>query len=52
MNLQGDQKHLALAHLFDKPCFLGLLAVKVITFLLERMFQPVGNIKSVLFHIG
>ncbi|XP_021728941.1 uncharacterized protein LOC110695992 [Chenopodium quinoa] len=25
----GDQKHLLLAHLFDKPCFLGLLAMKV-----------------------
>lgn len=24
----GDLKHLTLAHLFDKPCFLGLLAVK------------------------
>ncbi|KAI7733080.1 hypothetical protein M8C21_033485 [Ambrosia artemisiifolia] len=24
----GDNKHLLLAHLFDKPCFLGLLAVK------------------------
>ncbi|PKU85033.1 hypothetical protein MA16_Dca018370 [Dendrobium catenatum] len=24
----GDQKHLALAHLFDKPCFLGLLALQ------------------------
>lgn len=24
----GDSKHLLLAHLFDKPCFLGLLAVK------------------------
>ncbi|KAL3647605.1 hypothetical protein CASFOL_008573 [Castilleja foliolosa] len=24
----GDQKHLLLGHLFDKPCFLGLLAVK------------------------
>ncbi|KAL5978151.1 hypothetical protein ACLOJK_029268 [Asimina triloba] len=24
----GDQKHLVLAHLFDKPCFLGLLAVQ------------------------
>ncbi|KAL9234763.1 hypothetical protein vseg_009592 [Gypsophila vaccaria] len=24
----GDQKHLLLAHLFDKPCFLGLLALK------------------------
>ncbi|XP_056682376.1 uncharacterized protein [Spinacia oleracea] len=24
----GDQKHLLLAHLFDKPCFLGLLAMK------------------------
>ncbi|CAO2832927.1 unnamed protein product [Amaranthus hypochondriacus] len=23
-----DQKHLLLAHLFDKPCFLGLLAMK------------------------
>ncbi|KAL1539610.1 hypothetical protein AAHA92_24070 [Salvia divinorum] len=27
-SVTGDQKHLALAHLFDKPCFLGLLAVK------------------------
>ncbi|KAG6403130.1 hypothetical protein SASPL_135347 [Salvia splendens] len=27
-SITGDQKHLALAHLFDKPCFLGLLAVK------------------------
>ncbi|CAA2978127.1 uncharacterized protein LOC105163554 [Olea europaea subsp. europaea] len=27
-NITGDQKHLLLAHLFDKPCFLGLLAVK------------------------
>ena len=26
----GDQKHLVLAHLFEKPCFLGLLAVQVI----------------------
>ncbi|CAK9145306.1 unnamed protein product [Ilex paraguariensis] len=26
--LTGDQRHLSLAHLFDKPCFLGLLAVK------------------------
>uniref|UniRef100_A0A803MI28 Non-reducing end beta-L-arabinofuranosidase-like GH127 catalytic domain-containing protein n=1 Tax=Chenopodium quinoa TaxID=63459 RepID=A0A803MI28_CHEQI len=25
---EGDQKHLLLAHLFDKPCFLGLLAMK------------------------
>ncbi|CAL5394646.1 unnamed protein product [Camellia sinensis] len=25
----GDSKHLLLAHLFDKPCFLGLLAIKV-----------------------
>ncbi|OMO78120.1 hypothetical protein COLO4_24842 [Corchorus olitorius] len=24
----GDPKHLLLAHLFDKPCFLGLLAVQ------------------------
>ncbi|XP_047317893.1 uncharacterized protein LOC124921301 [Impatiens glandulifera] len=24
----GNKKHLLLAHLFDKPCFLGLLAVK------------------------
>lgn len=29
--MQGDSKHLLLAHLFDKPCFLGLLAIKVIT---------------------
>ncbi|XP_043690801.1 uncharacterized protein LOC122641585 isoform X2 [Telopea speciosissima] len=27
-SITGDQKHLMLAHLFDKPCFLGLLAVK------------------------
>ncbi|XP_028800577.1 uncharacterized protein LOC114755858 [Neltuma alba] len=27
-SITGDQKHLWLAHLFDKPCFLGLLAVK------------------------
>ncbi|KAL3519224.1 hypothetical protein ACH5RR_021813 [Cinchona calisaya] len=26
--ITGDQKHLLLAHLFDKPCFLGELAVK------------------------
>ncbi|XP_071915936.1 uncharacterized protein [Coffea arabica] len=26
--ITGDQKHLVLAHLFDKPCFLGELAVK------------------------
>lgn len=26
--ITGDKKHLVLAHLFDKPCFLGLLAVK------------------------
>ncbi|KAK4419527.1 hypothetical protein Salat_2365600 [Sesamum alatum] len=26
--ITGDQKHLLLAHLFDKPCFLGLLAMK------------------------
>ncbi|KAF2312003.1 hypothetical protein GH714_027726 [Hevea brasiliensis] len=28
-SLTGDPKHLILAHLFDKPCFLGLLAVQV-----------------------
>ncbi|KAI3449929.1 hypothetical protein Pfo_006594 [Paulownia fortunei] len=27
-SITDDQKHLLLAHLFDKPCFLGLLAVK------------------------
>ncbi|KAF5175774.1 proline-tRNA ligase [Thalictrum thalictroides] len=27
-SITGDQKHLVLAHLFDKPCFLGMLAVK------------------------
>ncbi|XP_058073548.1 uncharacterized protein LOC131222487 isoform X2 [Magnolia sinica] len=27
-SITGDQKHLVLAHLFDKPCFLGLLAVQ------------------------
>ncbi|MQL90381.1 hypothetical protein Taro_022963 [Colocasia esculenta] len=26
--ITGDQKHLVLAHLFDKPCFLGMLAVQ------------------------
>ncbi|KAF5822865.1 hypothetical protein HanXRQr2_Chr01g0031891 [Helianthus annuus] len=26
--ITGDSKHLLLAHLFDKPCFLGLLATK------------------------
>ena len=28
--MQGDKKHFVLAHLFDKPCFLGLLAMQVI----------------------
>ncbi|XP_054790996.1 uncharacterized protein LOC129296414 [Prosopis cineraria] len=27
-SITGDPKHLLLAHLFDKPCFLGLLAVQ------------------------
>ncbi|KAM0932353.1 hypothetical protein DsansV1_C46g0241901 [Dioscorea sansibarensis] len=27
-SITGDQKHLILAHLFDKPCFLGMLAVQ------------------------
>ncbi|KAH9289961.1 hypothetical protein KI387_034078, partial [Taxus chinensis] len=27
-SLTGNKSHLLLAHLFDKPCFLGLLAVK------------------------
>lgn len=27
-SVTGDQKHLLLAHLFDKPCFLGILAMK------------------------
>lgn len=27
---QGNQTHFKLAQLFDKPCFLGLLAVKVL----------------------
>ncbi|XP_059668879.1 uncharacterized protein LOC132313965 [Cornus florida] len=27
-SITHDQKHLLLAHLFDKPCFLGILAVK------------------------
>uniref|UniRef100_A0A453SKF8 Non-reducing end beta-L-arabinofuranosidase-like GH127 catalytic domain-containing protein n=1 Tax=Aegilops tauschii subsp. strangulata TaxID=200361 RepID=A0A453SKF8_AEGTS len=27
--ITNDQRHLVLAHLFDKPCFLGLLAVQV-----------------------
>ncbi|GMH11494.1 hypothetical protein Nepgr_013335 [Nepenthes gracilis] len=27
-SITGNQKHLLLAHLFDKPCFLGILAMK------------------------
>ncbi|CAK7339307.1 unnamed protein product [Dovyalis caffra] len=27
-SITGDPKHLVLAHLFDKPCFLGVLAVQ------------------------
>ncbi|KAG6781719.1 hypothetical protein POTOM_014631 [Populus tomentosa] len=27
-SITGDPKHLVLSHLFDKPCFLGLLAVQ------------------------
>ncbi|KAJ8452534.1 hypothetical protein Cgig2_000123 [Carnegiea gigantea] len=27
-SVTGDKKHLVLAHLFDKPCFLGLFALK------------------------
>ncbi|KAL9256424.1 hypothetical protein AKJ16_DCAP13215 [Drosera capensis] len=27
-SITGDPKHLLLAHLFDKPCFLGLLAIQ------------------------
>ncbi|KAL4198261.1 hypothetical protein AMTRI_Chr03g139310 [Amborella trichopoda] len=27
-DISGDQKHLELAHLFDKPCFLGMLALQ------------------------
>ncbi|GAU50763.1 hypothetical protein TSUD_290750 [Trifolium subterraneum] len=27
-SLTGDSKHLLLAHLFDKPCFIGVLAVQ------------------------
>ncbi|KAG0464474.1 hypothetical protein HPP92_020543 [Vanilla planifolia] len=27
-SITGDQNHLILAHLFDKPCFLGLLALQ------------------------
>ncbi|KAF9599209.1 hypothetical protein IFM89_036254 [Coptis chinensis] len=27
-SITGDHKHLVLAHLFDKPCFLGMLAVQ------------------------
>ncbi|KAG5124122.1 hypothetical protein JHK82_030859 [Glycine max] len=27
-SITGDSKHLVLAHLFDKPCFLGLLAMQ------------------------
>ena len=31
ISLQKDQKHLAMAHLFDKPCFLGPLSLQVRT---------------------
>jgi hypothetical protein len=27
--MQKDPKHLLLAYLFDKPCFLGVLAIQV-----------------------
>ncbi|XP_010913298.1 uncharacterized protein [Elaeis guineensis] len=30
-SITGDEKHLVLAHLFDKPCFLGPLALQVDT---------------------
>jgi hypothetical protein len=30
-SLQKDQKHLTMAHLFDKPCFLGPLGLHVST---------------------
>lgn len=28
-NMQGDSKHLLLAHLFNKTCFVGLILVEV-----------------------
>ncbi|EEF48866.1 conserved hypothetical protein [Ricinus communis] len=35
-SITGEPKHLVLAHLFDKPCFLGLLAVQEIgTFFMD-----------------
>jgi DUF1680 family protein len=29
-SITGDSKYLLLAHLFDKPCFLGVLAIQVV----------------------
>ncbi|KAL5984222.1 hypothetical protein ACLOJK_018326 [Asimina triloba] len=43
-DITGDQKHLELAHLFDKPCFLGLLAVQVL--LIFKDFQYVKSVVS------
>ena len=42
-SMQGDSKHLLLAHLFDKPCFLGLLAVQVmitVIYMTRLLFSP------------
>lgn len=37
---QGDNKHLELAHLFDKPCFLGPLALQVLLALSYSQVLP------------
>ena len=44
-SLQKDQKHLTMAHLFDKPCFLGPLGLHVSTwnFLFTFPVWPTSN---------
>ena len=37
--MQNNTKHLVLAHLFDKPCFLGPLAVQVTSDVLSREYK-------------
>lgn len=45
--MQGDQKHLLLAHLFDKPCFLGILAMQVFNvYEISLAYSMIMNILS------
>ncbi|KAI8000637.1 hypothetical protein LOK49_LG09G00130 [Camellia lanceoleosa] len=38
-----DSKHLLLAHLFDEPCFLGLLAIKARILVLDEATTSVDS---------